>query len=59
MAQAIDEDHNGVLKAQMLTLEWQQGRALRELALGDTSALARLQTLDQQIAALRAQLTPE
>jgi hypothetical protein len=37
-------------------LEASQHRALRELALGSTTALARLQSIDAQIVALRAAL---
>lgn len=38
-------------------LEVKSQRALREHALGDPNALARLQAIDDQIAALRKQLT--
>lgn len=48
---------NMLLKAQIIALEQTQHRALREWALGDKTALARLQALDDQIAALRSQLT--
>lgn len=41
----------------ILDLEQKQARAVREHLLGDPSALPRLQALDNQIAALRAQLS--
>lgn len=46
------------LKLQIRVLEETQHRALRELALGSTTALARVQEIDNQITALRAQITP-
>jgi hypothetical protein len=50
---------NMVLKMQIVALEKTQMRAIREAILGLPSAVSRLQDLDNQIAALRAQLTPE
>lgn len=47
--------HNATIDAQIAGLESRQARPLRELALGDDSAKDRIQTLDAQIAALRAQ----
>jgi hypothetical protein len=44
---------------QIRDLEVAQNRAVREHLLGDPAALARLQALDNQIIALRAQLTKE
>lgn len=49
---------NDIIQGQIDALETKQARALRELALGDPQALARVQTIDTQIVALRAQLTP-
>lgn len=46
-----------IIQASIVDLEMKQHRALRELALGSTTALARVQAIDAQIAALRAQLT--
>jgi len=45
------------IAGQIIALEAAQARPLRELALGSTPALARLQTIDNQITALRKQLT--
>lgn len=50
---------NDILKSKILALESTQHRAIREAALNMPGAVARLQALDNQIAALRAQLTPE
>lgn len=44
---------------QIRDLEVKQARAVREHILGDPAALARLQTIENAIVALRAQLTPE
>lgn len=44
---------------QIRDLESKMLRAIREHLLGDPAALARIKTTDDQIAALRAQLTPE
>jgi hypothetical protein len=41
----------------ILALEAKAHRSVREYLLGDTAALARIRALDNQIAALRAQLT--
>lgn len=49
---------NAPILAQIATIEARQGRALREVALGQAGAVARMQTLDTQIVALRAQLVP-
>lgn len=53
-----DRDYaRNAIMAQIVDLEiQQQPRVLRELALGSTTALARVQDIDTQIAALRAQL---
>jgi hypothetical protein len=51
--------HNEIIVLQIRTLEVTQNRTIREHLLGDPAALARLQALDNQIAALRAQLTKE
>ena len=50
---------NMLLKAQIIALEQTQPRLVREALLNLPGAVARLQALDTQIAALRAQLTPE
>jgi hypothetical protein len=48
-----------LIKLQIRDIEGRQARAIREHLLGDTTALARLRAIDNEIAALRAQLTPE
>lgn len=50
---------NQLIVLKITALEATQARPLRELALGDTTARARVQTIQDQIAALRAKLTPE
>jgi hypothetical protein len=50
---------NDMTKFAIKELEAKSLRAMREHILGDPSALARIQDTDTQIAALRAQLTPE
>lgn len=49
---------NDLLKRQILILERTQARMVREAILNVPGAVARLQALDNQIAAVRAQLTP-
>lgn len=50
-------DNRSIILAQIAELEAQQARPLREIALGDTTyAVTKLQSLNNQIAALRAQL---
>lgn len=44
---------------QIRDLEVKQARIVRDFILGDPSAKARLQAIDNLIAALRLQLTPE
>lgn len=51
---AAKEGRNVHIKYQIASLESSQGRALREAALGGNKA--RLQAIDDQIAALRSQL---
>lgn len=46
-----------VARWQITGLEASQARAVREFILGDPSAKGRLQAIDNQIVALRAQLT--
>lgn len=50
---------NAELDAQILALEARQARPLREMALGDVTALVRLQELDAQIEALRSRRLTE
>lgn len=50
---------NTLLKLQIASIEQTQFRAIREAVLGLPGAVARLQALDTQIAALRVQITPE
>ena len=52
----LDAQHNAGIKAQIAELEAKQPRTVREYLLGDAAALSRLQDLEIQIAALRAQL---
>lgn len=47
---------DAALKLQMASLEATQARAVREFICGDTTALARLKAINDQIGALRAQL---
>lgn len=49
---------NEPILAQIADVEARQGRALREAALGQTGAAARLAVLDAQVVVLRAQLVP-
>lgn len=56
---APDYTANDIIRFQIAQLEAKSLRAIREHVLGDATALARLQAIDTQIAALRAQLTPE
>lgn len=51
--------NNDRIRYRIAQLEAKQPRAVREYLLGDPSALPRLQALDNQITALRAQLTAE
>lgn len=51
---AAKDAHNANIRQQIFALEANQGRALREVALGGNAA--RLQAIDDQIAALRSQL---
>lgn len=53
------EGQNVGVRASINMLENEQHRALRELALGSTTALLRIQDIDAQISALRAQIVPE
>lgn len=50
---------NTALKLQIASVEATQMRALREAVLGLPGAVGRLQAIDNQITALRAQLTAE
>jgi hypothetical protein len=56
-APVIDETelNNANIKAQIIALEMTQLRTMREITLGDTD-LTRLQAIEDQIVALRAQL---
>lgn len=47
---------NPSVYAQIAALEDKQQRSVREFILGDTSAQARIKTIDDQIKALRSQL---
>lgn len=53
----LNAESNAIIQAQIAELEAQQARPLREIALGYTTyAVSKLQSLNNQIAALRAQL---
>lgn len=52
----ISEQLNAPILAQITALEQKQLRPLREFALGDATALPRIQSIDSEISALRAQL---
>lgn len=53
----LNAESNAIIQAQIAELETQQARPLREIALGDTTyAVTKLQSLSNQIVALRAQL---
>lgn len=47
---------NSVILSQIIALEQKQLRPLREYALGDNTALPRIQGIDGEITVLRAQL---
>lgn len=51
-------DTNMIIKAQIISLEETQHRAIREAAMGMPGAVTRLKAIDDKIVALRAQLTP-
>lgn len=55
-AAEIKAADNAKIQGKIAAIEAKQGRALREAALNRAGALARLETVDAQIAALRAQL---
>jgi hypothetical protein len=48
---------NDLTKYRIAQFEAQSLRAVRELLLGDKTALARLQAIENQIVALRSQMT--
>ena len=52
----LDMQHNAKVKQQIATIEAQQGRAVREAALGDTTHIT---AINASIEALRVTLLPE
>lgn len=48
---------NSAIMLQIVSLEATQHRAIREFITGDQTALARVKAINDQITALRAQLT--
>lgn len=53
----LNAESNAIIQAQIAELETQQARPLREIAVGDTTySVTKLQSLNNQIAALRLQL---
>lgn len=52
----LKAQNNAPILTQITALEQKQLRPLREYALGDTTALPRIQAIDSEIAVLRAQL---
>lgn len=53
----LNAESNSIILTKIAELEAQQARPIREIALGDTTyAVTKLQSLNNQIAALRAQL---
>ena len=55
-AQQLKDKHNSGIQGQIDVEERKQNRAIREHALGDPSAEARLQAIENKIVALRGQL---
>lgn len=53
----LPPSQNDLIKAQIVELEATQHRAMREHVLGDPDAAARLQSIENEIVTLRAQLT--
>lgn len=49
-------DHNAPILAQIDALETKQARSMRENLLGDATAMSRIQSINDQIVALRAAL---
>lgn len=55
-SEQLKVQNNAAILSQITSLEQKQLRPLREYAIGDTTALPRIQAIDSEIAVLRVQL---